>query len=299
MAEKKNSELPSIQSLFQDSWELFKQTWTTYLKLVGFGIAFLFLGALIGLLISLPVSFIAVGAHFQVFRHLTPFHIATLVLLGFWVVFYLLSIIAMGVLFPIAGIFILQRKKASLIELLKQAKQFFWPYFLTMLLAGFLAFGGMILLVIPGIVIGIFFVFTSYEVVLEKQSGISALARSYFMVKNDFWQILGRVLLLEVCIWIVTSVLGHIIGRGLLLGLVQLVFSILLSWYLRAYIFLLYNQVRERTTFPQHISLRWVWIVSAIGWGIVILLFVSFGFGFMHLPWGQQNHIHGNLNGAA
>ena len=164
MATKKTTQLPSVQSLFQDSWELFQRTWVMYLKLIGLGIAFLFLGALIGIIISLPISFIAVGTHFEVFRHLTPFHISILVLLALWVLLYILSIIAMSVLFPIVSIFILQGKKAeSLIDLIKQAKHYFWTYFLTMLLSGVLVFGGMPLLIIPGIIIGIFFVFVAFE----------------------------------------------------------------------------------------------------------------------------------------
>lgn len=299
MTEKNSPLLPSIQSLFQDSWVLFKKTWVTYLKLVGLGIAFLFLGALIGILIALPVSFIIVGSHFEVFRHLTPFHIATLILLALWAVLYILSIIAMGILFPIAGILILQGSKATLIDLLKQAKQYFWPYFLTMILSGFLILGGISILFIPGIVIGIFFVFAAYEVVLQKQKGVSALARSYFMVKSDFWQILGRILLLEIIIGIAINVVDRIIGGGALLGLVQFVLSILATWYLRAYIFLLYKQVRQRTTFPQSISMRWIWIVSAIGWAIAILFFVALGIGLAHLPWGQQNHMQGYMDSAA
>src|SRR5882672_1974436 len=194
MTEKKNANLPAIQTLFQDSWELFQRTFLSYLKLLGLGIAFLFLGVLIGILISLPVTVITIGNHFQIFHHITPFYTTILVLLGLWAVLYLLSILAMGVIFPIVSILIFQEEKAeSLFDLIKQSKQLFWPYFLTMLLSGVLVFGGMALLVIPGIVIAIFFSFVAYEVVLENQSGSHALQRSYVMVKHYFWQVVGRL----------------------------------------------------------------------------------------------------------
>src|SRR6185437_3171167 len=106
MAEKKTTSLPSIQQLAKDAWELFKETWVTYLKLVGLTIAYVFLAVLIGVLISLPVTFVVVGSGFQFFNHLTPFQIATLILLALWFILFFLSIIAIDVIFPIVSIFI-------------------------------------------------------------------------------------------------------------------------------------------------------------------------------------------------
>ncbi len=147
MSEKKSSQLPPLKSLFTDAWELFKKTWVSYLKLVGLGIAFLFLGSLIGILILLPIGFTAFGSHFQLLSHPTPFAIGMLALFVLWVIFYILALIVIGVLFPVANISILQKEKVtSFVDLLKNSKHFFWAYFFTMLLSGLLIFGGIMLL---------------------------------------------------------------------------------------------------------------------------------------------------------
>jgi len=290
MAEKKD--FPSIQKLFQDAWGLFKKTWVSYLKLLGLSIAFVFLGALIGVIIALPISFIGISSHFQLFRHLTPFNISILVLLAAWTIIYLLSIIAMGVSVSIVSIYILQGKKAaSIIDLIKQSKRFFWPYFLTTLLTALLVLGGSMLLVIPGLLIGFFLCFVGYEVVIDEKSGVTALKRSYVMIRSHFWEVLGRLILLEVGIIIVMSVLQRLATGDPLLGLVQFLFSLFVSWFARSYIFLLYKEVHAKTTFPDKASLLWIWIVAVIGWVVILLLTFVVVPQLSHLAGMHQNHL--------
>jgi len=299
MSEKMSSQLPPLKSLFIDAWELFKKTWISYLKLVGLGIAFLFLGSLIGILILLPIGFTAFGSHFQFLSRPTPFIIGMLALFVFWMILYILALIVIGILFPVTNIFILQKEKVtSVVDLLKKSKQFFWAYFFTMLLAGLLIFGGIMFFVVPGIVISILFLFVAFEIVLENQSGTAAIARSYIMVKNYFWQVVGRVVLVGLGVGIVNSLLVHIAYGDFLLRLVQIVGSILVGWYVRVYIFLLYKQIRERTTFPQHISFRWIWIVSAAGWIVIFLILIGLGVGVAHLPAWHPHHMQRIPRGA-
>ena len=282
---QKNSSLPSIPDLFLDSWELFKETWVSYLKVLGLFVSYLFLAFLVGILISLPVTFVAIGSHFQIFRHLTPFHIATLILLGLWFILFFLSIIVIDIIFPIVSIIILQgNEEESIIDLIKQSKRFFWPYLLTALMSSLIIVGGMFLVVIPGLLIALFFAFITFEIVIEGKSGRTALQRSYFMVKTHFRGILVRLVLFGIAVIIISSILGRVAAANGLLQLIQFLFSFFVSWYARAYIFLLYKQVRERTTFPQSISIRWIWIVSVIGWGIIILLLVGALAGIVHMP---------------
>lgn len=291
MSEKKEgASLSPIPMLAKDAWELFKTTWISYVKLFVLIIGYVFLAVLIGILISLPVTFVAIGNPSQFFNHLTPFHIASLVLLGLWLLLFVLSLIAINIIFPIVSIFILQGKKTPIFDLIRQSKKLFWPYFLTVLLGGLLTLGGTSLLVIPGIVIGLLFGFMTYEVVIDGQSGTTALKRSYFMVKNYFWEVLGRLLILEIAIFIVTSILQKIASGDNLLGLVQFLFTVFASWFSRGYVYLLYKDVRSKTTFPQQISIQWIWIVSAVGWAITILLLVGLGFWVSQFP-AHPNHV--------
>jgi len=284
--------LPSIQQLATDAWELFKKTWVFYLKLLGLSFAYIFLVVLVGILISLPITFVAIGSGLRFFNHMTPFHYATLILFILWIIFFIVSVISVEIIVPIAGIFILQGKRTTpIFDLLKSTKPFFWQYFLTMLICGFLSVGGMFLVIIPGFLIAFFFIFVMYEIVLEKQKGLAALKRSYFMVKSHFWEVLGRFVVLEVVYLIILGILTKLAAGDALLGLVRFLYILFFSWYAWAYMFLLYKEVKARTTFPEKISITWIWIVSVIGWLLLVLLFVSLIIGLAHLPM-QLGPIH-------
>ena len=164
-------------------------------------------------------------------------------------------------------------------------------YFLTVLLSGLLVFGGLGLLIIPGILIAFFFAFVAFEIVVESQSGWNALKRSYFMVKNNFWEILGRLLFLEAIALIIAFLFSSLARNGINLFGIQLLFSFFASWYAKSYVFLLYKEVRAQTAFPSTISLRWIPVVSVIGWVVIILLGIALANGLMHLP-AQPLHLH-------
>src|SRR5215469_3166420 len=143
--------------------------------------------------------------------------------------------------------------KIAIFDLIRQAFQFFWPYFITTLLAGLLVLGGMVLLVIPGLLVSFLFSFISYEVVIGGKSRTVALKRSYIMIKYNFWEILGRLLFLEAAIVIVAITLQKIASIISIVGIVSFAFSLFASWYVRSYLILLYKEVRGKTTFPQTI----------------------------------------------
>lgn len=67
-----------------------------------------------------------------------------------------------------------------------------WRYLLTSLVLGLIIVGGVILLIIPAVIFGIWFSFTIF-LVLDKNMKIGeALRTSKLMVKGKFWQVLGR-----------------------------------------------------------------------------------------------------------
>jgi len=287
-----------MQQLASDAWELFKKTWIVYLKLAGLAVAYIFLAILIGVLIVLPISFVVVSSHFQAFNQMTPFTIATLILFIIWLILFFLSLIVIQIIYPIAGIFILQGKKiSSLFDLLKATKPFAWLYFLAVLLSAFFVAGGMVLLIIPGFLITFYFSFVLYEIVIDEQKVQSALKRSYFLVKNNFWEVLVRLVILEFSIIIVSSILNRIAGGDWLLSIVRFLFALLASWYARAFVFLLYKELRAKTTLPERISIQWIWIVSLIGWGIIILIVVGWGFGLMNAS-VHPHHMYRTYPGA-
>lgn len=292
MAEKKEKSLPSISQLLEESWRLFEKTSLTYLKLFGLSVVAVLLAVLIGVLFAFPLSFVTFGSHSVDLNHLTLFPITMIILLMVWFILFILLFIAIAVITPIVGVFILQEKKGSLFQLIKQSKQFFWQYFLAALLSGVVTFGGIILFFIPGLLFAVFFTFVLYEVVMEQQSGSTALKKSYFLVKNNFWEVIVRLFVLEIGLIIISVILNRLAGGNWLLNLVRFLFSIFSMWYSRAYVYLLYKQLREHTTLSSHISFRWIWILSSIGWVLLIFFASMLIFNASHLQGMMRMHSH-------
>src|SRR5262249_16788808 len=79
---------------------------------------------------------------------------------------------------------------------------------LTALLSGAGILCGIILLVIPGIVLSVWWSLAGIAVVLENKSSASgALGRSHALVRGNSWRFLGLILTLAIIIGIMSSVL--------------------------------------------------------------------------------------------
>lgn len=89
-----------------------------------------------------------------------------------------------------------RRKQTSIKKMLGLAWKK-WPSFLIAhICSGLLIFVGFILLIVPGIILAVWFSLISYVVVVEKAGPIEALKRSKNLVKGYFWPVLGRVALI-------------------------------------------------------------------------------------------------------
>lgn len=74
----------------------------------------------------------------------------------------------------------------------------YWKFLGTSLLAGLMIFGGLILLIVPGIIVGLMVTFVGYIVIEEKLGPINAIKRSMALTKGNRWKLfqLSLVLLL-------------------------------------------------------------------------------------------------------
>jgi hypothetical protein len=107
----------------------------------------------------------------------------------------------------------------------------FWAAIWIAILNALALLGGFVLLVVPAILLAIWFTFTSYVLVLEDKRGMSALLASKEYVKGFWWAIVGRILLLAL-VWFailliiyapLAAIFGGIFG-GILYVLLFLVF---------------------------------------------------------------------------
>ena len=163
-----NTALPNVRTLLKDTWNQFKDTWNEsskvsmwilYLSLVGFG-----LSVIEKLAPSLRIWLI-------------PIDIAIAVV-SIWV-----------------GIRILQTmldiedgKKPDLsTEGQKKAWKLFWPMLWIGLLQAIITLGGLLLLIIPGIYLGLALHFAQYYLITENKRGLASLSASRALVKGRWW----------------------------------------------------------------------------------------------------------------
>ncbi len=67
-----------------------------------------------------------------------------------------------------------------------------WPWLWIATLSFCVAFGGFVLLIIPGVIVSFYIAFAMYAFIDEDTRGMSALQRSRELVTGNFWDILSR-----------------------------------------------------------------------------------------------------------
>ncbi|MDP3402631.1 MAG: DUF975 family protein [bacterium] len=87
----------------------------------------------------------------------------------------------------------------------------FWKFLGTSLLAGLMILGGLILLIVPGIIVGLMLAFVGYIVIEENLGPIDAIKRSVALTKGNRWKLFQLSLSL-----VVLNILGLL---ALLVGL--------------------------------------------------------------------------------
>ena len=95
------------------------------------------------------------------------------------------------------------------------AKPLIWPLFLTGLLSAILTIIGLILIVIPGIIVGVYLSFALFIVVNENKSAVDALKASKAYVSGYWWAVFGRLIVIALVIGVISSVVGTVGGAVL------------------------------------------------------------------------------------
>ncbi|MEK7084444.1 MAG: hypothetical protein AAB932_04380 [Patescibacteria group bacterium] len=79
-------------------------------------------------------------------------------------------------------------------DALHQATPLLWPAVWSSVLALLAAIGGFILLIIPGIILSLWFAFGMYAVALDEKNAVDALRMSKSLVQGRWWSVLWRLL---------------------------------------------------------------------------------------------------------
>jgi len=186
-AETQAKVLLPVVELFKKSFDAYyKKVWT-YAGLILFG----FIGVLVFLPLVLAGFLISYGPFSNYDFNITIILID--VLLGLIGLFFCILI---GLWFRVALFCIVKDQSLGIKESLKVAWRKIASFFWIFILEGLAVLGGLILVIIPGIIFSIWFVFCAFVYIDEGTKGTGALKRSKQLVKGYWWPIFGRVLVI-------------------------------------------------------------------------------------------------------
>jgi uncharacterized membrane protein len=89
---------------------------------------------------------------------------------------------------------VVRGETADIAELFKDNVQFIWQYFLLSLVMSLIVIFGLILLIVPGVIWSLKYMFAPYALIDEKLSFSDAMAKSDEMTRGIKWQLFGFTL---------------------------------------------------------------------------------------------------------
>jgi hypothetical protein len=124
----------------------------------------------------------------------------------------------------------------------------FGSVLLVSILVGVLVAIGFILLIIPGIILLVFFAVSIPAVVVEGRRGTDAMRRSWNLVRRHFWHVLGVIVVAFIITGLVSGLLGAIGGSNSVLQLIfRTIGQIIVAPFSALVTVLLYLDLRARS----------------------------------------------------
>lgn len=242
--------------LLNEAWALFRSRLKTLVILAVILAALGFISALLSLtIILIPVPFIALV-------------IVTLV-------------------FSLAQIYAVSGEPKPVGQLLGQAWKLWWPYLWTSLLAALVIMGGFSILIIPGIILGVYLSFMMFVFALEGLRGRAALRRSHSYVQGAwfdvFWRMLVAGLMAGLALWVVGLIFGFL-KDTIVWSLVYGLLSALAGAWTLCFSYRVYLNAKERVGGqPAEPKGGWanytVWaIIGVVGIIIIPIIWAALGF---------------------
>lgn len=152
----------------------------------------------------------------------------------------LIPLVVVGIWFQAATyeavIRAVEGKNLGIKETLVSAWKKAWRFFLVSLVRGLVTALGLILLVIPGIVLGIWFSFSLFIAISKGTSVKASLAKSKALTKGKFWPILGRFLVFGIFYVLVQAILSAIPYVGM-------VFAVFMGPFFLIPFYLIYKEL--------------------------------------------------------
>lgn len=218
---KRETKLISVRDLFRQSWKLYRERIGLLTKIILLPVAFIVVGGLWGLLTS------------------NGWFGGLLIFIG--TIISILSYLAL--------VFALQ-KNTSFGESYRLALRRVWSYGWLTVLSGFVTLGGIFMLIVPGIVFSIWFMFAIYVFAIEGDKGMNALLKSREYVRGYWWPVFGRQIvfvLAVLAVALVTSFIGSVLTGGDKAGsdIIGDLLTLVVAPLIAAYLYVLYGSLKS------------------------------------------------------
>lgn len=168
-----------------------------------------------------------------------------------WIIFTVAVVISVvfSIFMGIAMIIAVDNRTITIIEAYQSAKVFFWRYIGLSIVMTAILFIGFLLLIVPGVILSVWFAFSTFVLILERSSIKEALTRSRGYVKGKWWGVFMRliaIILVYILVMIVFGSLFSMLSLGVnLSSLLNAIVAIILTPVVLAYIYLLYQDVKS------------------------------------------------------
>ncbi len=137
---------------------------------------------------------------------------------GYWPVYIVLIVISLvlSIYASVGTLLTIHRGNMSVGDAFREASPYFWKVVGLSIVLGLLLLVLFILLIIPGIIFGVYWIFASLFLVIENRRIGECLDASKQLVKGKWWRVFGYYLLLGIIVVVVSLII--IIPKNMMIG---------------------------------------------------------------------------------
>jgi hypothetical protein len=247
--------LSEIGDLISRSWELFKERIGVLLPLQLLSIALL--AACIGTLVGIGTFFELLLPAYK--KPILVAFVISGVIIGMTAMFWPITALIMAV----------ADRSLNISEALAAGWKKLWAFLWLFSLLGYVVAGGYLLFIIPGVIFTIWFIFSQYILAAEHISGMNALLKSKAYVKDRWFDVFIRFLV----IWAISTGVGLIPFLGIILSFLITPFSMI-------YAYLIFEDLKalnpEPLDYPKTAGEKFKWIgIATLGYIVLPLIIIA------------------------
>lgn len=236
--------MPRFFDILHECFKLYKKGAGAYLKLVVLSIAsaacVILIGVLLGALGGMGLNMLGIpsGLVSTIFFAMVAISVLALVYLQTW--------FQIGFLVTTRNLD--SGKDTAVMSTLMQNKSKVLGLWITGLLSGFIVFGGFWLLIIPAIVLALWFSLASYIVVFENVRGMNALLKSRDYIKGNTLKVFLYYFGLQVVIFLIQFIPGWILSQtdfAMIASIYSFIIQLFLIPFSVIFTYQLYKHLKE------------------------------------------------------